>query len=111
MRRPFSRGPARGFKSSNNNRPPTNHIVHDRRVRVKVCDVFARDLEPKHKGQIDHKRVRTDKTERSCTTYHGSLCESLQGVTVRAETLSKLIFAGRKIEFESCTQLKTRVIF
>ena len=76
-----------------------------------MCDVFARDLEPKHKGQNDHKSVRTDKTERSCTTYHGSLSDSVQGVTVRAETLSKLIPVGRKIEFESCTQLKTRVRF
>ena len=37
------------------NRPSTNHIVHDRCVRVKVCDVFARELELKHKGQNVHK--------------------------------------------------------
>ena len=30
---------------------------------MKVCDVFARDLEPTHKGQKNHKSAHTDKTE------------------------------------------------
>ena len=77
--------PDSGFNSkkitTSNNRPPTNHIVHDRCVRVKVCDVFARDLEPKHKGQNAHKSVHTDTTERSVQN-----CRAAQLITAHFVT-------------------------